>query len=422
MILQVLLNGLWQGASVVAAAYGLCRIIGPSSATTRYALWFVALVAILALPVAVALSDAGARIVAAFTPHFTAGSYSVTLLPAGRDATHARSWLEKAAPWVVFAWLLGVGFNLARLGVSFIRVERIGRRAQPLPAVARDVYVSGDVEVPIVAGIIAPRIVLPADLIRLSEATLRQIAAHERAHVVRKDPLYNLVQRTIEALLFFNPWIRIAGAAVTSEREAACDDWVVHSGNSAEDYAGCLATLAQRLRAPRVPLLGAGAYRSRHAIVQRIERLQVGGPRRVTVNAYAFGGIIVLFIAVTLALQAFSPVVAATPASGSLTLAPESSRLLAATCAHPNADAKILTAAPPSLPHGLKASGKVNVLVTIAPTGHVTGTKVTRSSGNASIDNAVAEAARKSTYSPKVANCEPVEGQYVFQAQFAPSP
>src|SRR5581483_7552447 len=107
---------------------------------------------------------------------------------------------------------------------------------------------------------------------------------------------------------------------------------------------------------------------------------------------------------------------------GSFALAPESSRLLAATCAHPNVDAKIVTAQPPMLPHGLKATGKVNVLVTIAPNGHVTGTKVTHSSGNASIDDAVADAARKSTYSPKVAGCEPVEGQYVFQAQFAPSP
>ncbi len=82
---------------------------------------------------------------------------------------------------------------------------------------------------------------------------------------------------------------------------------------SADAYAVCLATLAQMLRAQKPPLLAAGALRSRHALVARIERLCANGPRRLTINAYTIGGTIVLFIVATLALQAFSPALALAP-------------------------------------------------------------------------------------------------------------
>jgi TonB family protein len=129
-----------------------------------------------------------------------------------------------------------------------------------------------------------------------------------------------------------------------------------------------------------------------------------------------------LFIIVTLALQAFSPAVAAPSQSSTGLQAAQRPSLIAAACARPNADAKVLDAVPPSLPHGAKASGVVNALVTIAPNGHVMDAKVVRSSGNASIDGAVLAAARKSTYSAKVANCAAVEGQYVYHVEFSPSP
>ncbi len=76
----------------------------------------------------------------------------------------------------------------------------------------------------------------------------------------------------------------------------------------------------------------------------------------------------------------------------------------------------------PELPHGFKASGTVIVAVTISPSGHATSAKVQRSSGNATIDNAVVAAARSSTYSPKLVNCAPVEGHYLFRADFKPKP
>jgi TonB family protein len=421
MIVAILFSGLWQGALVVALTYAISKLLARRSASTRHALWLAALVALVLVPIATTASDAGAQLLRAFAARSTHAAYTIALLPAGRYVDHARGWLEEVGPWIVLAWLLGAAAGLVRLAVSFVRVETIRRRAALLSIADSDVFGSREVAVPIVAGIVKPIVVVPQDLAtKLSPDDFRRVVEHERAHIRRGDSLWNLVQRAIEAALFFNPWVRIAGAALSIEREAACDDWVVEQTGSADEYAVCLATLAQMLRAQKLPLLVAGAYRSRHALVARIERLCAGGPRRLGINTYALGGTIVLFIVATLALQAFSPALALTPSQTGLTNLPSGVSAIAAACTHPNADALVRNAIAPSLPHGLKASGTVIVAVTIAPNGHPTNTKVQRSSGDAAIDNAVVTAARSSTYSPKVVNCTPVEGRYLFRADFAP--
>jgi len=50
LLLQVLLNSLWQGALIVVLVLCLFRVLGRVSATTRHAIWFVGLLAIAALP------------------------------------------------------------------------------------------------------------------------------------------------------------------------------------------------------------------------------------------------------------------------------------------------------------------------------------------------------------------------------------
>ena len=126
-----------------------------------------------------------------------------------------------------------------------------------------------------------------------------------------------------------------------------------------------------------------------------------------------------LFVAMTLAIQAFFP-----PKATAATLPPAPRDVLASggTCAKPNADPKALDAAAPDLPKSQWPAHKVSavVLVTIAPSGKATGARIYKSSGSASIDHAVTIAAEKSTYSPKIADCEPVTGTYLFKADIAP--
>ena len=50
LILQALLNCLWQGLLIAALVWLLLRVIGQVSATTRHAVWLVSLVTIGLLP------------------------------------------------------------------------------------------------------------------------------------------------------------------------------------------------------------------------------------------------------------------------------------------------------------------------------------------------------------------------------------
>ncbi|MDX2031579.1 MAG: M56 family metallopeptidase [Blastocatellia bacterium] len=51
LLLEAMLNGIWQGVLIVALVWGMLRVARTISATTRHAVWLVSLLAIAALPV-----------------------------------------------------------------------------------------------------------------------------------------------------------------------------------------------------------------------------------------------------------------------------------------------------------------------------------------------------------------------------------
>jgi TonB family protein len=418
MIVSVLLNGLWQGAPIVAVTYLVSRLVSERNAATRYALWFAALAAIVVVPVLTTGSNLGALALDALRPHTAAASYVVSLIPTGAFAREAGGWLPRLAPWILGLWIAGCGVNLLRLGAGFVRIARVRREARPAAGADCDIYASDAIAVPIVAGIFAPRIVIPYGLLaELTPADLQSIVHHERAHVRRNDCFWNVVAQFIQAVFFFNPWVRIAGKHVCAEREAACDDWVVAELGRADEYAACLATLAQKALYRGVPLLTPSVVRSRHALVSRIERLGSTQAHRLTVNTFALGGTIVIFIALTLAVATFSPAFALAPPDAAEATA--STPLVAAACSRPNVDARVVSPAMPNV--HVNARATVEVAVTIAPNGKATRATFVRASGNPAIDRAVVEAALHSTYSPKLVNCAPVQGSYIFRANFTPN-
>ena len=116
-----------------------------------------------------------------------------------------------------------------------------------------------------------------------------------------------------------------------------------------------------------------------------------------------------IFLIATIVLQLSSP-------------APPGGSVVAATCLKPNTDAFVTKAVKPELPHGMTVSGSANVEVIVGPDGHVISTTLIKSTGNATVDHAAVQAARNSSYSPKIVDCKPVQGKYVFHADFSPNP
>jgi bla regulator protein blaR1 len=71
----------------------------------------------------------------------------------------------------------------------------------------------------------------------LSEPQLRSILAHELWHVRRRDNLAAALHMFVEAAFWFHPAVWWVGAQMVDERERACDEQVLQSGNQPDVYA-----------------------------------------------------------------------------------------------------------------------------------------------------------------------------------------
>jgi bla regulator protein BlaR1 len=399
MIGTALLDGLWQGVFVVAIAAAATALVPQRSAATRYAIWFSALLALAVLPVVTLWRPAPPEgLFPMVVVHTAAATSRVTQQAANASGT-----------WLIFLWLAGVAAGLARLLVSAARIANIARNAVPAPELGERVMLTDDITVPLAARVFSPVILVPRHYATLLDrADLASIIAHERAHIRRGDVATNVVQRLLEALLFFNPWAHAIGNRLVKERESACDDWVVASADAAERYAACLARLAEKARLSRVPLLTPSAMGPKRMLLARITRLLDRQTPQLGVNY--------LVISVTIAAFALVGIVLTT----SNGLAAVGNVVAAASCKTPNAGASVLDPVPPKVPKSARSVLVAEVAVTVAPSGSVSNVKVIESSGNAEFDRDVADAALHSKYSPKIVACTAVTGVYVFRAQARP--
>jgi protein TonB len=90
-------------------------------------------------------------------------------------------------------------------------------------------------------------------------------------------------------------------------------------------------------------------------------------------------------------------------------------------CANPNVDANAINKVQPDYPEIARQQGVVGtttVKVTLSATGTVSAVSVYKSAGNAALDQEALRAARQSTYTPEISNCEKVAGSYLFVAEF----
>src|SRR5213075_1924050 len=115
------------------------------------------------------------------------------------------------------------------------------------------------VEVPTVIGWLRPVILIPLSAISgLSAEQLEALLAHELAHIRRYDYLVNLLQTSIETLLFYHPVVWWVSRRVRDEREHCCDDLAVAACGDAHFYATALLGM-ERLRNPMPALSMAAA-------------------------------------------------------------------------------------------------------------------------------------------------------------------
>lgn len=175
-------------------------------------------------------------------------------------------------------WLLGALALSSAIAMSEIRVRRLRRASRELhdtewnrslnevttlhPLLRRIAMLeSSAVTVPMTCGTIRPAIVIPAGFTATSPER-RRILLHELAHVARFDVVLQALSRLACALFWFHPLAWWCLRHMQREREQACDDWVVRSGERATEYADQLVSLAQRNLAQRTLPAAVGIVRS----------------------------------------------------------------------------------------------------------------------------------------------------------------
>jgi bla regulator protein blaR1 len=269
-----IVSSLVLGMVLAMIAWLLSRVLPSGNARLRFAVWFSALGSIALVPVVQNVLQVSGN--EGISPSTVRGLF---VLPA--------NWA-----WYLFGiWALVAAVGVFRVGIGALHLWRL--RAQStvvdLNQLDRDVRetvirahahrrfevrVSDQVHVPMAIGFSRPAIVFPQCLLgELSPEQLNQLVLHESTHLLRYDDWTNLLQKLMQAVLFFHPAVWWLENKLTLEREMACDEAVVAETHDARSYAECLATLAEKSVLRRsLALVQAAVSRLRHTSL-RVEQV-----------------------------------------------------------------------------------------------------------------------------------------------------
>lgn len=269
-----IVNSLPEGIVIAVFFWLLLRFLPRQNSGTRFAVWFLALLAVAALPFAGGLE----------------ASHSLAL---AND--RSQPFLTLSAHWAfifVIAWLLVASVAILRLAVGIVRVHRLRRTCTAInpaelePAIAKIVAdfsasssapvmtSSDEISVPAAIGFLKPAIVVPRWAVReLSPQELNSILLHEFAHLERRDSWTNLLQKVVRAVFCFHPAVWWIERRLSLEREMACDDYVLAETDDPHAYAKCLLALLERNFARRGWAMAQAAVHRAHEATLRLSQI-----------------------------------------------------------------------------------------------------------------------------------------------------
>ena len=251
-----LVNHLWQSTVVVLMAWLLALALRNNHARTRYWIWMIASLKFL-IPFSLLIAageslrakmaapiqqPAFADVMEQFTQPFAQAGTSATATSSIAAHAGTASVLIHTEFWpvvVVAVWLCGalvIAFSWVR---SWWKVRTIVRASSPMALLAEvPVLSSPNLLEPGIFGIVRPVLLLPKGIDeRLTSPQLGTIIVHEMCHVRRRDNLTAAIHMVVETIFWFHPAVWWIKARLLEERELACDEAVLLSGNDAPLYA-----------------------------------------------------------------------------------------------------------------------------------------------------------------------------------------
>jgi uncharacterized protein (TIGR03435 family) len=254
------IDHLWQSTLIAAALAMLTLAFRRAHAQTRYGIWFAASLKFL-IPFA-ALTSLGAQLewrealpstppewtaaIEAVGEPFTSPPIDIVLPRAISVGANVPLSLIAGAIWAAgFVTLLGVWLvrwrRVSRAAYSGTRIEsgRTHDALRSLSSTSRLPLVESETSLePGVFGILRPVLLWPREIdMRLDDAQVRAVLAHELTHARRRDNLTAAMHMFVEAIFWFHPLVWWIGARLVDERERACDEEVVRLGTDPDVYA-----------------------------------------------------------------------------------------------------------------------------------------------------------------------------------------
>ena len=223
----------------------------------------------------------------------TAPNENLTFETSSASASSFSSWnlsTVSNAYWISIVYLGGICFQAILLFVGYYRlkikrlrnliipsqfwIERVEQLQRNLKVSQKvSLHFSENLLVPFTAGFIKPVILFPAALLNhLSIEQVESILLHELAHIKRNDYLMNLLQRAMEIILFFNPFVWMLAKQIKVEREFCCDEEVLRCKQDPANYARAL-TMIEEYRIDANSLAMAISSTRKNSLLTRIQKI-----------------------------------------------------------------------------------------------------------------------------------------------------
>ena len=249
MMILLLLDHLWQSSLFAGGAGLMTWVLHRNSAQVRFWLWFSASAKFL-VPFAAlsALGAFGAAAIMPPLPHPAVMAMQPWAQPFSAPTPMLLDEVFSPASTASHPNLTAALIVLWAIGFTAIAIRWLMRwsRVRKLLLEAAELKIQAPVRIksspsrlePGLVGILQPVILLPQGIEQqLSASELNAVLAHEFCHWRRRDNLLAAMHMLVEVLFWFFPLVWWLGARLNVERERACDEDVLASGNDPQIYA-----------------------------------------------------------------------------------------------------------------------------------------------------------------------------------------
>lgn len=252
-----LAHALWQGTIAAAVILVVARLFRGTSPRLRHALVTIALLKFIIPPM---------------LPLPTGIFSAAPPVPEIRTVANVVHGIDgRILVVLMLVHVAGMAFMVLRLAAAFWRLRRIRLQA----ADAGAFLVSDAIDVPMTTGraILIPRRLLDT----LTADELRDVLAHEREHIRRRDVVRGMFDRFIVALWWFHPLVHVLAAEARTLREEACDDALIATGRCAPAHYARTLLRAATFAAGSTSAAAAAVAESPHALLRRVRRMAQRG-------------------------------------------------------------------------------------------------------------------------------------------------